>query len=496
MLRRRLAEEPSDVPVLLKLAEILGGRGQNADAIALLRRALIAQPDLSDVRLQLARLLDESGDTAEALAELSMIGATRAGDFDVRSFTAALLGKLKRHDEEIELYRDLVRKHPRNPGLFMSLGNALKTIGNTPEAVLALRKATRICPTFGEAWWSLANLKTVRLDERDVRAMSKALRSEPCPGDLIHLHFSLGKALEDRGEFADAFHHYAEGNRLQLQAQGPVQTRVTEFVDRSIANYSESLFQESQGAGHPSDAPIFVLGLQRSGSTLIEQILASHSDIEGTSELTIIPQLWIELAKRGSPFEQLKTMAPTELATLGAEYLRRSEAYRSSGRSRFVDKLPANWMYAGFIRLILPNAKIIDARRHPMACGFSNFRQLYASGVSFAYSLESIGTFYADYLRLMDHFVRVQPTSIHRVINEELIESPRNEVERLLAHVGVAFEPDCLEFHKTRRAIETPSAEQVRRPLNRDGVDSWLPFEEWLGPLKLALGPALETWAR
>jgi hypothetical protein len=275
---------------------------------------------------------------------------------------------------------------------------------------------------------------------------------------------------------------------------------VSPYVDAAIVTFDQALLDRSAGFGDKASDPIFVVGLQRSGSTLVEQILASHPQIEGTAELLAIPQLWDALGQSqgaaGDSFAAIAKLDPVELEALGAQYLERTQPYRTSDRPMFVDKLPANWMYTGFIRLILPNARIIDARRHPMACGFSNFKQHYATGVAFAYSLDSIGRFYADYVRLMDHFDRLRPGRVHRLVNERLIEDPEREVRRLLDFVGVPLDPACLAFHSNKRAVHTPSSEQVRRPINRDGVDSWRRYEPWLGPLTAALGDVLERWDR
>jgi hypothetical protein len=275
--------------------------------------------------------------------------------------------------------------------------------------------------------------------------------------------------------------------------------RITNFVDHLLATYSRDLFDRHSGAGCMERGPIFIVGLQRSGSTLIEQILSCHTMIEGAGELPVMQQIWERIARTAAisarnPFADIAQWDSPTFADLGAEYLERTRPFRLTGRPLFIDKLPANWLNVGLIRMALPNARIIDARRHPMACGFSNFKQHYATGVSFAYSLETIGLFYRDYLRFMTHIDRVQPGVVHRVLNERLIEDPEGETKRLLDYLGVPFESACLDFHRSRRAVATPSADQVRRPINRDGVDNWQQYRRWLGPLERSLGSALDDW--
>lgn len=500
-LRAHLLAQPDDSVALAKLGEIVRDRGQPREAILLFRRSLKVSPATAGIRLALARLLHQQGEPHGALEQLGKVPEPTRSSYDVRVLEAALLGILGRHDEEISVYEELVRQQPGNPALWMSFGTALKYAGRTGDAVEALRKAVKARPDYGEGWWSLANLKTIRFDDRDFSTMRKALRRKLAPADALHLHFALGKALEDRGRYEQSFRHYSEANRIRVAGFSPEQMRATSFVDRSIEAFDASLFERSGESGCDARDPIFVVGLQRSGSTLVEQILASHPMIEGTAELLAMQQIWTELAAEAtqsgrSPWQRLAGLDAGRMRALGGEYLDRTRPFRRTGRPLFVDKLPANWMNIGLIRLALPNAKIIDARRHPMACGFSNFKQHYATGVAFAYSLESIGRFYLDYLRLMDHFDRVQPGAVHHVLNERLVDDPEGEVRRLLDFVGVPFDPACLEFHTNKRAVNTPSAEQVRRPINRDGVDYWRHYEPWLAPLKAALGPALHGWDR
>jgi tetratricopeptide (TPR) repeat protein len=439
------------------------------------------------------------GNDANTLRVIRALPTDLRQRFDMQGREAHLLGLMGRHDEEIAILETLIAQDPANVSLYPSLANALKTLGRGDDAVAAAREAIELKPGYGMAWWVLADLKTFRFSDDDVALMQAEIAGTPSLSDRLHLHFALGSAFEQRGDSAAAFAQYAEANALGAQAFPPRAASVTDRTDRSIATFTPGFFADRQGFGHESDAPIFITGLHRSGSTLVEQILGSHPEIEATSELPVLGNLMRSVARDSTlagnrPLEKLASLDASRAAALGAEYLERAADYRSTGKPRFTDKMPSNWLHIGLIRLILPNATIIDARRHPMAAGFSNFRQNYGAGGAWTYSLESIGRYYADYLRLMRHFDRVLPGKIHHVINERLIDDFEPEVRKLLDHVGVPFDPACLDFHSSGRPVRSASAEQVRRPVNRDGVDQWRAFEQWLGPLKDALGPELENW--
>ena len=501
ILTEHLRQSPNDAPAIAKLGEIAISRGRRDYAIVMLRRALTIAPDLEEARLLLIDVLTKLERSAEALREIEQLSPARHERFNILTLRAALLGKLGMHEDEIETYRTVLKTNPDNAHLWMSMGHALKTVGQTDEAIHAYRRAIKLKPSLGESWWSLANLKTMRFDDRDISAMRKALRGKLTNSDALHFHFALGKAFEDRNDAARSFEHYAAGNALRMKNLGPGDKTARGWVDRAIATLTPELFAAHSGKGCPAPDPIFVVGLQRSGSTLVEQILASHPLVEGTSELLAMSQLFDELehagqAAGGDRFTRLARLDGSAIRKIGETYIARTRPFRLTDRPYFVDKLPANWMNVGLIRLALPNAKIIDARRHPMACGFSNFKQHFATGVSFAYSLDSIGKFYANYVRMMDHLNRVQPGAIHRVVNERLIDDPEAQVRALLAYCGLPFDPACLQFHRNVRAVRSASAGQVRRPINRDGVDYWKRYEPHLGPLKAALGPALENWDR
>ena len=435
---------------------------------------------------------------SEALALLGAFPAPARADFQWLAHKADLLGKVGDHEREIAMLRALMADHPTVTGLWVSMANAQKTLGQTDQAVATLRQAIAKQPGYGKPWWLLSDLKSFRFDDADVATM-EALLNTASAEDRIPLHFALAKAHEDRGDAGRAFDQYANGNRLRAATLDPHGTVLTPKIDRSIATFTADFLAARNGQGAPSIAPIFIVGLQRSGSTLIEQILASHRLVEGTSELPLIPHLNREIAHDpdlppGDLFTRIESLTPNQLRALGAAYTARSATFRRTDRPYFIDKLPGNWTNLGLIRLILPNAKIIDARRYPLATGFSNFKQNYGAGAAFSYDLATIGRYYRDYLRMMTHFEQVDPGAVHRVVNERLIDDFEPQVRALLDYIGVEFDSACLDFHNNRRAVATPSAEQVRRPINRDGVDQWRAVEPMLAPLKQALGPALAGW--
>jgi tetratricopeptide (TPR) repeat protein len=498
VLRKHLLEYPQDAAALTKLAELAIDRRHIEEATILLRRAAGADPTPFQ-RMILIQHLQRYVGAQPVLDEIETLPPGLRTTFDVLAIEAGARGFLGEHDRQIAIYERLAEINPGNPSLWKTLGDTYKTVGRFDDAVAAVRRAVEACPTYGEGWWTLSNFKSFQFSDRDISAMKKALRGKLSDEDALHFHFALGKAFEDRNDWLKSFQHYDAGNRIRAKNLMPDAMRITGFVDRAIAALTPQVFAHFAGAGHQAADPIFVLGLHRSGSTLIEQILASHPLIEGTAELTVIQQIWERLGRMAAPhgrgpFQELLRLDHDAIRKIGEEYIERTRFFRSTGKPHFVDKLPANWMNLGIIRLALPNAKIIDARRHPMACGFSNFKQNYAAGINFSYSQDSIGHFYRDYVRFMDHIEALQPGAVHRVLNERLIDDPESEVRRMLDFIGVPFDPACLEFHRNTRAVQTPSAEQVRRPINRDGVDYWKHYEPWLTPMKEALGDALESW--
>ncbi len=501
LLRPYLKRRPLDVAAIRMMAELAARVGRLGDSEHLLRRAVELAPDFTAARANLATVLYKQNRAPEAIAELETIERQGAANPGHASLKAAALGRIGGHDEALGLYRTLLDQRPGEPKLWMSYGHILKTVGRQADSIAAYRSAIAIRPSFGEVWWSLANLKTVRFDDLDIAAMTEALGHPTlADDDRFHLHFALGKALEDRGEAEASFTHYAAGNRLRRAGLAYDSAEIERHVDRSIALFTPDFFAARSGLGSAASDPIFIVGMPRAGSTLIEQILSSHPAIEGTAELPDIPAIARTLGGRQTRADDnaypdcLTDLDAAALTELGERYLAGARAQRFTDRPFFIDKLPNNWAHVGLIRLILPKAKIIDARRHPLACGFSNFKQHYARGQGFAYDLADIGRYYSDYVRLMRHMEVVQPGLVHRVIHEDLVDDPESEVRRLLDHLELPFDPACLAFHENKRAVRTASSEQVRRPISRDGLDQWKPFAECLDPLKTSLGANLEQW--
>ena len=501
-LRERLTRQPFDVAAIRMMAELAARLGRLHDAEALLRRAVELAPAFTAARANLATVLYKQARYAEAAEVLDTVLARDPGNPGNRNLLAATLGRIGDYDEALGIYGELVEVFPTHAKLWMSYGHMLKTVGRQEEAVAAYRRALDVQPGLGEVWWSLANLKTVAFDPQDIAAMERALADDAGHEDALHLHFALGKAYGDDGSAIEqSFRHYAAGNRLRSVELAYDPDATTAQVDRMIAVMTPPFVEDHHDVGHPAADPVFILGLPRAGSTLLEQILSSHSAVEGTMELPDLPSIAMREAKRMGGDRRdwpdaLAMIPPERFAELGAEYLERTRVQRKSDKPFYIDKLPNNWAYAGFIHLILPNATIIDARRHPLDCCFSNFRQHFAKGQGFSYDLNHIGRYYADYARAMDHYDQVLPGRIHRVIHERLLDDPTREVKALLAHMDLPFEEACLAFHRNDRAVRTASSEQVRRPINRDGVDVWQPYAPWLGPLTDALGDLPETYAR
>jgi tetratricopeptide (TPR) repeat protein len=501
LLRDRLRRSPTDVAAIRMLAEVAARIGRYEDAAHLLERCLELAPGFHAARQNYAMVLHRGNRPQEALAQVERLLAEDPGNPGYRNLRAVVLCRTGDFGEAIELYEDLLAEHPGQARVWLSQGHALKTAGLGERAIAAYRRCIELDPGFGDAWWSLANLKTFRFDDADIAAMRAQLqRADLGDEHRLHLDFALGKALEDRGEYAGSFAHYSRGNALRL-ARVPYSADTTsERLRRAAEIYTPGFFQARTGYGVAAGDPIFIVGMPRAGSTLVEQILSSHPLVEGTMELPEIISLTRALRQQGADdgparyHEVLAGLDADAVRGLGERYLERTRIQRKSGAPFFIDKMPNNFAHIGLVQLALPNARIIDVRRHPLACGFSLFKQHFARGQDFSYSLEDIGRYYRDYVGLMAHFDRVLPGRIHRVAYEALVDDTEAEVRRLLDYCGLPFEPRCLRFFENDRPVRTASSEQVRQPIYRAGVDHWTHFEPWLGPLKAALGPVLDAW--
>ncbi len=499
ILESLIAHDETDVVALVMLGLQLSLDSEFEIAEALLRKAVAAAPGDPAARMALAEHLQRAKRAGDALDELDQITDETAAS---RSLRAGILRDLGRQQEEVAILENLAGDDPRTPSYRIRLGHAYRMLGRTEDAIAAYRSVIAQAPHEGTSWWSLANLKTMRFSDAEITQMQGGLDNPQSPlTNHIRLNFALGKAFEDRGEAERAFHHYQEGNRLRLTIATYKPEKVDHWVADAKREYTQEFFAERAGHGCPAPDPIFIVGMQRSGSTLVEQILDSHPQIEGTDELTELPTIIREQGdiahRRGISFaEHLRAMSAGDLRAIGEDYMERSRLYRLTDKPFFTDKMPNNWIYAGIIRLILPNARIIDVRRHPLACCFANWKQLYGKGLEHTYSMEHMGRYYAGYVELLRLVDQAQPGKIHRVIYERMVDDVEGEVRQLLDYLDLPFDEACLNFHSNERSVRTISAEQVRRPINRDGVDRWRPYEQWLDPLKAALGSALESWNR
>jgi tetratricopeptide (TPR) repeat protein len=497
MVRAYLLKHGNHVEGMRLLARIGIERGVLDDAEILLEAVLALAPDYRAARYDYARVLLERHKYLRTREELEkLLKLEPRNRTYLTQYATAIVG-LGEHERAVELYRELLVDSPQAADVHLSIAHSLKTLGKRQESIEAYRAAATARPNFGDAYWSLANLKTYRFSEGEIASMRA---EESSPGtplvDRYHLCFALGKALEDQGSFEESFRYYERGNAFK-RSESRYRPEIIEQNTRlQIEVCRAELFSRHEGAGAQNPDPIFIVGLPRAGSTLLEQILASHSRVEGTQELADIPRMVLDLQGRDPDLEHprypgvLAGTSREDLRRLGEKYLGDTRVYRTD-RPYFIDKMPNNFRHIGLIHLILPNAKIIDARREPMACCFSNLKQLFASGQEFTYSITDIARYYRTYLELMRHWDAVLPGRVLRVQHEDVVDDLESNVRRILDFCGLDFEPACVEFHKTERSIRTASSEQVRQPIFREGLDQWKNYEPWLEPLKDALGDAL-----
>ncbi len=491
--RAFLQQNPSHVEAMRLLADIGVRLGILEDAEFLLESAIDFEPENVEARMDYVQTLRKRQKFAAALAQAEALLAKAPDNPQFRSLCAIQLMQTGDFEAALAKLNEVLEAAPGDPTTLTTMGHALKTCGRSAEAVEAYREAIRHVPEYGEAYYSLANLKTYRFSDADLRGMQvQEKNSNLGYMDRVYLNFALAKAYEDRDDYQAAFSCYAQGNRLKKAQSRYDAERIHEEFEATKRVCSAELFERHSGHGHPAPDPIFILGLPRAGSTLLEQILSSHSQVDGTLELPNILSLSQRLRRRtgkraGGYPEILNELDADELAQFGLEYIEDTRIHRGDAPF-FIDKMPNNFRHIGLIKLILPRAKIIDARRSAMACCFSGFKQLFAEGQEFSYDLEDIGRYYRDYVGLMEHWDDVLPGQVLRVNHEDVVEDLEREVRRILSFYQLPFEAACLKYYETPRNVRTPSSEQVRQPIFRDGVEQWRRFDAWLGPLKVALG--------
>ena len=497
--RQVLQKNPRHVDALRMLGLIAAAAGDLEDAEHLLRQALDHAPDHVPAMFELGRVMKELDRPEQAIEVYREILAQQPDNAKAHFRLAGVLGPAALTEESAAAYRRCLDLVPNHAGAWLGLGHMLKTLGQQDEGIAAYQRCLEIEPDFGEAYYSLANLKTYRFDDGQIEEMkSRVAKAEVTDISEVNFLFALAKAYEDRGEFDQAWHYYEEGNAKQrmLVSYDPVQTETAN--DDLVAFFNAGFFEHTAGAGNPDPSPIFVLGMPRSGSTLVEQIIASHSQVEGTSELPYIGRLSKSLNRNradGMRYPKvLSELAPRHFHRLGEEYLQMAAMHRVEGTPRFIDKMPNNFPSVGFIHSILPNAKIIDARRHPLDACLGNLKQLYAKGQTFSYDQSDIGEYYLQYERMMDHWDSVLPGKVLRVQYEDTVADLAAQVARILEFLDLPWEDNCLNFHDTERAVRTASSEQVRQPIYTSGVGFWRNYAPYLEELQEVLEPVLPAY--
>jgi len=507
IIRAYLRESGNHVEALRLLGRIAHQRLALENAQGLFEEVLKLAPNYRAARADYARLLIDRQKYPQAREEIATLLKLEPGNRAYLSLQATAYAGVGEHEHAITLYRELVAAEPSWPHLQLLLGNSLKAVGRPHDAIESYRAAAAARPGFGDAYWSLANLKTYRFTADEIGRM-RAEEAAPATQlvDRYQLCFSLGKAFEDRGEYAESWRYYEQGNALK-RIRSRYDPLLTELNTRGqIEVCTTDFFAARAGVGLPDPAPIFIVGLPRSGSTLIEQILASHSQVEGTQELYEVERIVRALQGREADGNQprypvvLAELEDAQFGRLGERYIDGARAYRRGkpgmgqpniGQPFFIDKMPNNFRHIGLIHLMLPKAKIIDVRREPMACCLSNLKQLFASGQEFTYSIESVAHYYRNYLELMRHWDSVLPGRALHLCYEDVVEDVEDSVRRMMQFCGLEFEPTCVEFYRNQRTVNTASSEQVRLPIFRSGLLQWRHYEAWLGPLEEALGDAL-----
>lgn len=491
---------PNDVVAMRLLAEIALKIGRLGDAKNLLKQCIELAPAYRHARHNYAVALYRKQEIEEALKQIELLIAIDPKNENYLVLKAAIFARKGDNETAIDIYEDILAAQPDQGKVQLSYGHTLKTVGRIDEAIEAYRKCIKISPNIGETYWSLANLKTFEFTDEDLENMlAQVIPKGGDPDNQGHLAFAIGKAFEDKEEYDKSFKYYQRGNDIRRKHhRHDAKINIYDTV-RQIQFFNQDFISSHEEQGCEAPDPIFVVGLPRAGSTLLEQILASHSQVEGTAELTDIIAISRKIGDRKdmksvSKYPEILTdMTAEDFRNMGESYIETTKIQRSK-KPYFIDKMPNNFQHIGLIHSILPNAKIIDARRHPMGGCFSGFKQLFASGQTFTYNLTDIGLYYRDYIKLMDHWDEVLPDRVHRVLYEEMVSDTENQIRQLLDYCGLEFEESCLQFYETKRAIRTPSSEQVRQPIYTGGLEQWRNYEAHLAPLKEALGPLLERY--
>lgn len=487
-------DEPQGMAQLGFVAMRLGALGQ---AEHFLRRAIAHGAGEFDIRRNLASVLSQQEKPQEAIPLIEEL-VRESGDIGLQSVRAGILDKLGRSEEALASQGQLATANPDAPQMWIAYGHALRSAGRVDEAIAAYRQAIAAYDEFGEAWWGLASIKQPVLGDADVDAMRSALAVAVDLRNLAPLHFALARALHDRSDYEGAFHHYDEGNRLRAESLKYDARELTDEI-AEVERIADRDFLARFGDTPLGDSrPIFIVSLPRSGSTLLEQMLGSHPEIEPVGELPYAPAIlrsFMEMATRRGRLTVLQAIASltdSQAALLGNDYLQRAALHRKTDKPFFIDKLPHNWSNILFIKRIIPQARFIDIRRPAMDCCFSNFTQSFTSAHAASFALRDVGQCYVDNVRLMNHLDRAAPGLVHHSSYQSLIEDPRTEVSRVLDYLGLPWDDTILDFHRLDRVVRTPSSEQVRRPLNRDGMEVWKPYSQWLDPLRDVLGELAE----
>ncbi len=501
LLKQFLYQYPTDVAAIRMLAELASRLGRYEDAENLLRRCLELAPGFHAARQNLAMVLHRSNQPDAALIEIDALLKLDSHNPSARNLKAVVQCRIGDYEPAIQTYTEILDEYPQHPKLWLSYGHALKTAGHQARAITAYRQCIVLDPLCGEAFWSLANLKTFRFDEKDKQAMFLALQNSQLEAEQrSQFEFALGKAFEDEQDFVQSFAHYDQGNTIRRANFSYSADEATVRVARAKKMFTRDFFAERADCGWAANDPIFIVGLPRSGSTLIEQILSSHSQVEGTMELPELISMTRDLRRQmllgdeASYHDVLARLSADDLKKLGEQYLNNTRIHRKTDAPFFIDKMPNNFFHIGLIQLILPKAKIIDARRHPMACCFSGFKQYFARGQNFSYGQTDLARYYRDYVDLMAHYDQVLPERVHRVFYERMVEDTETQVRALLDYCRLPFEQNCLKFFENARPVRTASSEQVRQPIYKEGLDQWKNFEIMLEPMAQSLGDVLRQY--